>query len=150
MEINPNFESIDISVTLSSSFWKDAPKIKVYIDEELLYNGEVTEPKEIKWTGNLMEGEHIIAVELYQKDKYQTIIEDNKIIKDQVLNIDTITFDEIDIGHLTHILSNYYPDKNFYGDDIPSLAKNCINLGWNGRWELKFTTPIYIWLLENI
>jgi len=36
------------------------------------------------------------------------------------------------------------------GDNLPDSVKNCVNLGWNGKWVLPFTSPFYIWLLENI
>lgn len=142
-----NLEPVDISINLSSSFWKDAPKTKVYIDDNLIFDGEIVEPKEIKWSGNLSDGTHKLVIYLYDKDKYQTVLENDKIIKDQILNIDAISFDEIDIGYLKHTMSKYYPDKNL---NAPLLVNDCVNLGWNGRWELEFTIPIYIWLLENI
>lgn len=146
----PNLEPIDIVISLSSDFWKDPPKAKVYIDDLLIYNGEITEPKDIKWSGDLVEDKHKLIVELYDKNKYQTILENNKIVKDQILNIDLVMFDEIDISYLKHTLSNYYPNPNPSNPSIPTVVEHCVNLGWNGRWELEFTTPIYIWLLENI
>lgn len=141
-------ESIDILITLSSSFWKDPPRAKVYLNKDLIFDDKISQKTDVKWVGNLSEGKHKLTIELLDKDKYQTIIEDNKIVKDQLLNIDAILFDEIDIGNLRYTLSNYYPNKEY--KDTPLLVKSCINLGWNGRWELEFTTPIYIWLLENI
>lgn len=147
----PNLEPIDIVISLSSDFWKDPPKAKVYIDDTLIFDGEVKKPEEIKWTGELSESAHKLIIELYGKDKYQTVLEDNKIVKDQILNIDTVMFDEIDIGYLKHTHSNYYPNKEIYPhESIPVKITDCVNLGWNGRWELEFTSPIYIWLLENI
>lgn len=146
-----NHEPVEISISLSSSFWKTAPKTKVFIDETLIFDGTVSEIKTINWSGDLIEGKHKIVIELYDKDKYQTVMEDNVIVKDQLLNIDTITFDDIDIGYLKHSLSKYYPDKNHYTDNsVPEIINDCVNLGYNGKWEIEFNTPIYIWLLENI
>jgi hypothetical protein len=142
-----NSEPIDISVTLSSTFWKDPPKAKVHIDDLLLFDSAVLDKEVIDWTGSLKQGEHVLSIELYGKDKYQTIVENNEIIKDQLLNIDLIKFDEIDIGHLRHSRSSYYPDKN---ENAAHLLNECVNLGWNGRWEIIFTVPVYVWLLENI
>jgi hypothetical protein len=138
-----NLEPIEISVVLSSTFWKDPPKAKVYVDDDLIFDGLITETKTIKWAGELTEIKHKLIVELHGKDKYQTVLENGKIVKDQILNIDSIAFDEIDIGYMKHTLSKYYP-SNLEAID------NCVNLGWNGCWELEFTTPVYIWLLENI
>lgn len=142
--------SVDINVVLSSTFWKDPPKTKVYIDDRMIFDHPISDKKNINWSGELAGGTHKLIVELYDKDKYQTVLENGKIIKDQLLNIEEISIDEIDIGYLKHSLSSYYPDKEVYKHEVPLLVKNCVNLGYNGKWELEFTIPIYIWLLENI
>lgn len=144
-----NLEPIDILITLSSSFWKDPPRAKIYLNDDLVFDDKITKTIDVKWAGNLIEGKHKLTVELLDKDKYQTVIENDKIVKDQLLNIDSISFDEIDIGYLKHSLSKYYPDQSQH-KSAPLLVNDCVNLGWNGRWEIEFTTPIYIWLLENI
>lgn len=145
-----HLDPIEILIKLSSTFWKENPKTKVYIDHELIFQNAISEPTEVKWAGFLPEGPHKLIIELYDKDKYQTVIENDKIVKDQLLNIDNISFDEIDIGFLKHTMSTYYPNQVNENDGMSHQIKNCVNLGWNGRWELEFTTPIYIWLLENI
>lgn len=141
-------EPIDIEITLTSAYWKDAPKTKVYIDNEIIFDGAIAEKKVIKYLGTLNEGNHKIIIELYGKDKYQTVLENGNIIKDQLLNITNISFDEIDIGFLIWQKSKYYPNIKENLAEYP--ITQCTNLGWNGKWELEFTTPIYIWLLENI
>jgi len=35
-------------------------------------------------------------------------------------------------------------------DATRPVLTNCIDLGWNGEWQLEFDSPFYIWLLENI
>ena len=141
-------EQVEIELVLSSSFWDKAPKAKVYIDEQLIFDDQIIEPTTVKFASDLTEGKHKLIVELYDKNKYQTIVENGQIIKDQLLNIDGIMFDEIDCQHLKHSLSNYFPSNP--SNEIPSQLTNCVNLGYNGRWELEFTCPIYIWLLENM
>lgn len=144
-----NLEPIDISITLSSSFWKDPPRSKVYINDDLIFDDKITQSTDVKWSGSLPEGKHKLTVELLDKNKYQTIIENDKIIKDQILNIDAVSFDEIDIGYLKYSLSKYYPDQ-IQHKGAPLLVNECVNLGWNGKWDIEFSIPIYIWLLENI
>lgn len=36
--------------------------------------------------------------------------------------------------------------------DLKPVVDNATYLGWNGRWELPFTTPIFTWIhqLENL
>lgn len=137
--------AIEVALDLSSEYWKDVPLARVYIDNNLIFDAPVKEPTVVKWSGILDEGNHRLIVELYNKDVHQTVVENGKIIKDQILNIDNISFDEINIGFLKHTLSKYYPNTN-----TENPLTMCVNLGWNGRWELEFTTPVYIWLLENI
>ena len=137
-------EKTEIVINLSSTYWKLPPKARVYVDNSLIFDAEVTQPVKVSWSNVLSDGDHLITIELYGKDKYQTILDNNgAIVKDQLLNIDSVSFDDIDIGYLKHSLSEYYPNNQ-------GVIKQCVNLGVNGRWELKFTTPIYIWLLENM
>ena len=135
-------EPVNIKLTLSGTYWDDKPKARVYVNNEVIFDNEVSEAVNVNWTGNLPEGEHSLIVELYDKNKYQTVLENEKIIKDQLLNIDEVKFDDIDIGLLKHTLSTYTHDN--------VVEDSCVNLGINGKWELKFSMPIYIWLLENI
>lgn len=141
-------EQVEIEVSLSSSFWDKAPKAKVYVDDNLIFDNVVDQPLKVKFNGELTEDKHKLIIELHSKDKYQTVLENGEIVKDQLLNIDGISFDEIDIQFLKHSLSKYFPVQ--HSDEIPKELTNCVNLGYNGRWELEFTIPVYIWLLENI
>lgn len=141
-------EQVEIKLVLSSSFWDKAPKARVYVDEQLIFDDQVVSLTTVKFVGDLTEGKHKLIVELHDKNKYQTVVENGQIVKDQLLNIDSITFDDIDIQTLKHSLSTYFPSDP--SDEIPSKVQNCINLGYNGRWELEFNCPIYIWLLENM
>lgn len=74
--------------------------------------------------------------------------EQGTIIKDVVIHINNITIDNIDITQLfnekcvyTHNFNGTQPEiqDTFYG-----------SAGCNGTIGLKFTTPIYLWLLENM
>jgi hypothetical protein len=39
--------------------------------------------------------------------------------------------------------------QQYQGKEIDHLD-NCVNLGWNGTYTLKFASPFYIWLLEKL
>ena len=62
-----------------------------------------------------------------------------------LLNIDSIEIDEIDISELKWSASEFVADD----PNRPTLQE-CVNLGWNGSYQLKFTSPFYLWLLENM
>lgn len=142
-------ETLNVKIKLSSKNWEDRfPCAKIYFGKELVEDlGEVRKPVELSYDFDLAEGKHCLSIEMYGKKSGDTQQdEDKNIINDVILNIDSIEFDEIVLGHLIHNLSTYYPDAS----DAPGVVKNCVNLGWNGRWDLEFESPVYLWLLENM
>ena len=120
---------------------------------------KLSETEYFEFDLELTEGENQLEIELLNKGFGDTTIDqDGNIIDDLLLNIDSIEIDEIDLGSLKWTLSDYqpvYPERYKAevfrrGDNLPDSVKNCVNLGWNGKWVLPFTSPFYIWLLENI
>jgi hypothetical protein len=62
--------------------------------------------------------------------------------------VSNIQFDGIDCQYLTTTLAQYQHDFNGTGN--PTIDKFYGEMGCNGTVSLKFTTPIYLWLLENM
>ena len=36
------------------------------------------------------------------------------------------------------------------GVDLPKTRKFITEMGWNGTWTFSFTSPLYMWLLNNL
>ncbi len=139
-------EEVELEINLSSTWWNNPPRCKVWIDNNVLFQtSEIREPIKIAWKGNLSEGEHEIRIALVDKNGITDTIlgDDGKIAKDQLLNIDSILVDDIDLGQLVY-KSGIFIANN--GVSYPEM----INLGINGTWSIKFQVPVYIWLLENL
>lgn len=98
------------------------------------------------------EGEHILSVEhTYSESSVCALV------------IEQIEIDEIDLGVLTYngVYIPTYPEP-WYSDEVAAgrppeenigNGKNgsaCLFMGWEGHYHLKFSTPLYEWLLENI
>ena len=124
--------------------------IRVYIDQVVVHeNFHVKESYNFSHTISDNDGEHELAFELFGKMPTHTKInESGQIIEDAMLTIADITIDDIDIKKIIDEKSQYFHDFNntaaatedkFYGD-----------LGCNGVVKLKFSTPFYLWLLENM
>ena len=147
-----NQESLEIEIDLDSTCWNErAPQARVYIDQILIFDEAITKPMTVRWHGNLEEGKHIIAVEMQGKTLDDTLEADDKsgILKDMLLHIQKIRFDAIDLNMIPWNKSVFYADKsNLYAPLEP--VDQILDIGWNGRWELEFESPSYIWLLENI
>ena len=101
----------------------------------------------IKYEFNDIEGDHELKFVLKNKlSEHTTVDPDGKIISDAVLTIGNISFDEIDCQYLTTTLAEY--QHNFNGTRAETQQKFYGEMGCNGTVTLKFTTPIYLWLLE--
>jgi hypothetical protein len=111
----------------------------------VLQSSEIREPTKIIWKGNLTEGAQSIRIALFDKDgKSETILDETgKLIKDQLLHIDSISIDEINLDSMLHTHGKFLAED---GRSVDSI----INIGWNGTWSLEFQVPVYIWLLENM
>ena len=141
-------ETVEIKVNLSSKTWGDrAPGTRVYVNDMLIFDQLIVDPVEVNWTGELDDGNHSIVVEMYNKKQGDTETDsDGNILNDVLLNIDNIAIDNIDLDQLLWSKSIYYPADEYASATI----EQCVNLGWNGLWKLEFSSPVYLWFLENL
>jgi hypothetical protein len=155
-------EKLKFKLELWATYWDRPPQANILINNHSCYNQEITgsekEPTIIEFEHNFTEGEkYSLIIERSGKDNRQTVVENGQIIKDQLLHIKSIEIDEIDIGALVYegIYTPEYPEpwatqQKQTGKELPKTFKNVTNMGHNGRWELGFASPFYMWLLENL
>jgi len=95
------------------------------------------------------EGDHVLRVILKNKQPEHTCIDQSgAIVSDALLTISDFNFDEIDCTQLVQTHAVYR--HNFNGTGVDVENKFFGSMGCNGTVELKFTTPLYLWLLENM
>ena len=157
-----SIEKLKFKLELYSTYWDKTPRAEILINNHSHYNQEITgtekEPTVIEFEHELTEGEkYSLIIERSGKDRGQTVIEDGKITKDQLLHIKSIEIDEIDIGALVYegVYTPSYSEpwasqQKQAGKELPASFKNVTTMGHNGRWALSFTSPFYMWLLENL
>lgn len=93
-------------------------------------------------------GEHVLKLVLKNKNHSHTRVVDSVIVQDAVLEIQGLSFDDIDLQQLVTDHAVY--QHNFNGTGAPIKESFFGTMGCNGTVELKFTTPIYLWILENM
>lgn len=155
-------EVLHFKLGLSKSSQK-SPEFSVYInDKEFLdtkISAEQSQTEYFEFDAEIEEGPCNLKIEFKNKLPEDTKTNANgEIVEDLLLNIDSVEIDGIDLGSLLWTASDYrpiYPEvyKNKMqaeGKELSESVENCVNLGWNGSWNLPFTSPFYIWLLENI
>jgi hypothetical protein len=147
-----NEEKLTFAVTLSGTYWNRRPQFSIWLDDHVVAQSEIASPAQqtVNFERNVLEGDHTLKIRLENKTDADTIVENGEVVKDMVLNIDDITIDDISLGNLLWS-AEYILDKKqqYKGQEIDHLD-GCVNLGWNGTYTLKFTSPFYIWLLEKL
>ena len=93
--------------------------------------------------------EHELRIMMKHKTPDHTELDDaGNIIRDAMLSISDIKFDEIALGQV--LLNKAVYTHDFNGSQPPVDDKFFGDLGCNGTVSLKFTAPTYLWLLENM
>lgn len=116
------------------------PTIRIFIDEECLYDGEVLPNCVV--AKNLTDGEHNLVIEHYGKHEWQHQNE----TRDRHVELLSIVANGVDLDHhehcpLTH-RGHWHP--NYQSDGISP----CHWLGNNGNWILHFRTPVLKWIID--
>jgi len=155
-------ENLKFKIQLYAQYWDKPPIAEILVGDQSKFKQEITgteqNPNLIEFFHELEEGqEYKFVIYRSNKDDSQTIVENNQIIKDQLLFIKSIEIDEIDLGGLIYegIYYPQYPElwssqQIAAGNTLSESIKNVTSMGHNGRWELGFTSPFYMWLLENL
>lgn len=116
------------------------PEFSVSIDDQLLDHGRLDSNRILSFSTDLEEGSHTISVAFTNKTEHDTIVKDGEIIADKALVIDGIALEGYRLNGFLY-QATYYP-----------IGKNPMKseyMGWNGKWKLDITTPIFTWIHEQ-
>lgn len=95
------------------------------------------------------DAEHELRLVLKNKTTAHTQVDEHgNILADARLLITDVAFDEIQLRNMFSEQAVYTHDFNGTGET--TQAKCYGELGCNGAVSLKFTTPMYLWLLEHM
>lgn len=121
---------------------------EVWVDSTCIFGGPVTESIGIAHNVPDDEGEHELRIVMSGKQPSDTKLdEDGKIISDVLLFIKKMTIAGRPAEQLFNENATYTHDNN--GTTAKETHKFFGIMGCNGTVSLKFTTPIYLWVLEN-
>ena len=142
--------TVTISCTLDTSDPTAKLGFEAWVDNHKFIDLEHVQQKQsvvIELPDN--DGEHELKLVLKHKSPSCTTIDENGIIiADAVLTVSELAFDEIPLKYLTTKLSTYTHDFNGTGETTQDKFYG--TLGCNGTVNLKFSTPMYLWLLEHL
>jgi hypothetical protein len=124
--------------------------LEIWIDDQKLFDqAHVQESHKFSADISDNDGEHELRLVLKNKLSEHTQVDaNNTIVSDARISVSDIEFEGIALNQLVPDLAEY--QHNFNGTGELFLDKFYGELGCNGTVSLKFTTPIYLWLLEHM
>ena len=141
MQISFDVETSDVECPLGIQVWLD--------DSLLLDNPHVQEKIAFAHVMSDDDGEHQLRIVILGKTLDHTQVDDQgNIIKDATLQLSAVTIDGIDVNQLFLEKCVYTHDFNGTQPEIEDTFHGIA--GCNGTIVFEFTTPIYLWLLENM
>lgn len=139
-----------ISCTIGTTNPSVALGFEVWLDDQQVYNTDhIMEDVPLNITvDDTVEGEHELKFILKNKLPEHTKIDDGNIISDAMVTVSNLRFDDIEILPIVTNSAVYRHNFNNTGEEKEDTFYG--NMGCNGVASLKFTTPIYLWLLANL
>jgi hypothetical protein len=134
-----NISSTDTSVPLG---------LRILLDDQVIFDqSHITENIPFECLISDVEQQHKLIFEMSGKTQEHTLVDDSgEITKDALLKLTNFSIDEIDLINLKTF--KYEHNFNGTGDKITEPFYG--HMGCNGQVIVTFSTPIYLWLLENM
>ena len=154
-------ENIHFKIGLSGTYWDKKPHFTISVDDKEYVNAHITKESDaveyVEFDCEVEEEKsHVLRIRFDNKE-LTDVVKDNPdpvnftIVKDMLLNLVSIEVDDIDLGNLPHLISVYkYDTPQDYPEVGSTEIDRCVNFGTNGTYELEFSSPFYLWLLEKI
>jgi hypothetical protein len=95
---------------------------------------------------------NFLTIEYHNKDARHDVVlgEDGMPVLDKRIEINNISFDDIELDFFQLTDPDTFKYEPIDPEGYATHGFESTKLAWNGKTTLKFSTPIYIWLLENL
>jgi hypothetical protein len=125
--------------------------VEIWLDDAVLLSNNHVQ-KKITFSHDIGDddvGERKLRIVIYGKPSdYTQVDNQGNIIKDATLQISQVEIDTLDVNQL-------FLDKCVYTHDFNGTQPEIVDTfhgiaGCNGTISFEFSTPIYLWVLENM
>jgi hypothetical protein len=144
--------SAAFSITAAPTDPESPLGLSVWLNDSVLFDTDrltATQTISADVSDEVEDIEYTVKIVLKNKTAAHTkVVESGEIVKDSMIAISNIKLDDIEIDQVFFDQSCYTHSHN--GNDEPVQDRFYGNMGCNGVVEFKFSTPVYIWLLENM
>lgn len=143
-------DRIKLGVDISNTSEFHNLSIELWLDKDKFFDSTIAPGKHhVIHEFDGADGDHILKIKLKNKTAEHTQIdEQGNIISDALITVDNVYLDEINIDQLIWSHGEYVHDGN--GTEVISVHKFYGDMGCNGHVQLRFSSPVYLWLLENM
>lgn len=143
-------ELVNISFDIESSDYNCPFGIKIQLDNKVLVDiAHLHEKLSFSHDMNDEDGDHELYIVLSGKTSAHTTIDSQgNITKDATVSVSNVVIDGIDLNQLFLEKCVYAHDFNSTQHEIKDTFYGVA--GCNGTISFKFSTPMYMWLLENM
>ena len=143
-------EHVQLACCISSTDPDSKIGLEIWLDSTKIYNSEhISTPVDFVYDVEDVEADHHLRFVMKNKTQAHTQVDDaGTILKDSCICIDRLSFDQIELGQIVIDQAVYEHDFNGTADAIKDKFFGI--MGCNGTVSLAFTTPVYLWLLENM
>jgi hypothetical protein len=143
-------DSITISCEISNSDPQAKLGLEIWVDNSCVLDlAHVQNLTEFSQAIPDSENNHTLMFVLKGKTGAHTqLSSDGQIVKDARLHIKNICFDQVQVDQIFFDRAEYQHDFN--GTAQTTQEKFYGELGCNGTVKMNFSTPVYLWLLENM
>jgi hypothetical protein len=143
-------ELVQLACRISSTNPADPVGLEIWLDNTQLYNSEqVTDTVNFTHDFADSDADHHLRFVMKNKTAEHTQVDsDGNILTDSCICIENLSFDQIELGQIVTDQAVYNHDFNGTADAVQDKFFGI--MGCNGTVTLSFTTPIYLWLLENM
>ena len=156
-------EQINFKIQLHGTGWDDVyPECVVYINDDAVAQGPVLPQTCFDFDYQLQDdSEYVLKIQYLNRNTQLDVVRDHtgNILKNRQFEIESIHIDDIELDHYnilftqgeTNFVDYHYAQLHKQDPDTyPLVQTGNTVLGAECTWSLKFTTPFYIWLLENL
>ena len=142
----------NIEIVLKPHWWRTIPVITYGIDDQEIDMMQLNNITTLLFSFPLSKGNHNIWFDFTNKDYLDSQLENGLDMAVEIVSV-TIEGMTLDRFRWAGEYRPIYPEPwaSTQHDLLPNI-KSATYMGWNGRWNLPFTTPIFTWIhrLENL
>jgi hypothetical protein len=125
--------------------------LQIRLNNQIIFDShEALNKKVIEYKfADSQDAAHVLEIEMTGKIISDTEIDQQgNILSDRAITIENLAFDDIELGHLVVESATY--THNFNGSQDTIQDQFFGSMGCNGIVRIEFSSPVYLWMLENM